>query len=135
MKDSPLEIVMHGDYVDGIKIRKTNETPPRVSVIDLIKAIMCCSSKYASEVLALKSKDYKEVSEKIGHLKFEGKGQQTPVTDVQGVVTIINLLPGEKAAMFRLKSADIIVRYLGGDTSLIGSFFFKIFFLYALLYV
>ena len=33
---------------------------------------------------------------------------------------IINLLPGEKAAHFRVSSADIMVRYLGGDQTLIA---------------
>jgi len=45
--------------------------------------------------------------------------RDTPVADARGLVTILNLLPGKKAAEFRAKSADIIVRYLGGDETLI----------------
>ena len=53
--------------------------------------------------------------------KFPGQGQNdTPVTDARGVVTIINSLGGSRAAKFRQKFADTLVRYLGGDETLIG---------------
>ena len=55
------------------------------------------------------------------NFQFEGQGQRpTPVVDARGLVTLLNLLPGHKAAAFRAKSADIIVRYLGGDPTLIA---------------
>ncbi|GAQ86505.1 hypothetical protein KFL_002930020 [Klebsormidium nitens] len=51
----------------------------------------------------------------------EGSGQRPiPFTSARGLVTIINLLPGKKAAQFRLKCADVVVRYLGGDESLVA---------------
>ena len=53
--------------------------------------------------------------------KFPGQGQNdTPVTDARGVITIINSLGGSRAAKFRQKFADTLVRYLGGDENLIG---------------
>ena len=44
----------------------------------------------------------------------------TPVTDARGMVTIINLLSGSEAAKFRAASADIMVRFMGGDLTLIA---------------
>lgn len=53
--------------------------------------------------------------------KFPGPGQrETPVTNAQGVVHIINNLGGPRAARFRTKCADLVVRYLGADESLVG---------------
>lgn len=55
------------------------------------------------------------------NFKFSGQGQRpTPITDARGLVMIMNLLPGQQAAQFRLKAADVMVRYLGGDQSLIA---------------
>ncbi|GAQ92824.1 hypothetical protein KFL_011570020 [Klebsormidium nitens] len=53
--------------------------------------------------------------------QFEGTGQRpTSVTCARGLGTIINLLPGKRAAQFRLKCADVVVRYFGGDETLVG---------------
>ena len=55
------------------------------------------------------------------NLRFPGQGQRpTPVTDARGAVVIMNLLPGRKAAQFRLTCADVMVRFLGGDETLIA---------------
>ena len=52
--------------------------------------------------------------------KFPGQGQsKTPVINVQGMVKLLFLLPGEMAKQFRSKSAEVMIRYLGGDTTLI----------------
>lgn len=48
-----------------------------------------------------------------------GKTKKTPVTNVQGVVQILFWLPGETAKQFRSKSAETMIRYLGGDLTLI----------------
>lgn len=44
----------------------------------------------------------------------------SPVLDAKRVVTLLNVIPGETAANFRLLSADILVRYLGGDDTLVA---------------
>ena len=120
IENSPLEIVMRGGSIDGMKIRKTNEIPPRVSVYDLID-IVTGTINQSSKILKRMEIQYENISTLCTDLfQFPGKYQRlTPVVNARGVVTIINLLPGPKAAIFRAKSADIIVRYIGGDTSLI----------------
>jgi hypothetical protein len=53
--------------------------------------------------------------------KFPGERQQiTPVIDAKRVVVLLNVIPGRAAANFRLYSADIVVRYLGGDDKLVS---------------
>ena len=109
--------------VGGKRVRKTNETPPRVSVIDLISVIDDTDNNQASKIFARLKNQYPEIAVQTiwGNWKFPGARQKdTPVTDARGVVTIINLLSGRRAAQFRAASADVIVRYLGGDTSLIA---------------
>ena len=101
------------------KIRKTSETPQRVSVLDLIAAIT--DDKNYRVIFKRLKERYSEVVTICNDFKFAGSGQKdTPVTNARGAVVIMNLLSGEKAAKFRLASADIIVRYLGGDETLIG---------------
>ena len=41
------------------------------------------------------------------------------MADARGIVYSIMLMPGKAAAQFRKASADVIVRYLGGDPSLV----------------
>ena len=54
------------------------------------------------------------------NFKFAGQGQRpTPVSDARGIVRIIMLLPCRAAAPIRAKAADVLVRYMGGDPSLI----------------
>ena len=48
------------------------------------------------------------------------KGQRaSPVTDARGIVEIIMLLGGRQAARVRRQAAELLVRYLGGDLSLV----------------
>ena len=68
----------------------------------------------------IKKKYKKEVVEFLDNLKFPGSGQRlTPVINVQGMVKLLFWLPGELAKQFRSKSAEIMIRYLGGDLTLI----------------
>lgn len=117
----PLEQIIKDDitgiFVGDVKIRKTNENPPRISIHDLIEVVTGQKDRHIWDRMKIQ---YPEVVAQNHTFKFPGRGQNnTPVTDAKGVVVIINLLPGQKAAQFRLQYADVIVRYLGGDLSLI----------------
>ncbi len=58
-------------------------------------------SRQHEEVLA-------EVLTESDYFKFPGRGQQqTPVVGARGLVTIMNLLQGEKAALFRAAEAGV----------------------------
>jgi hypothetical protein len=106
------------------QVRKTGEIPPRVSVIDVAVVITAHGAKYASEAVRNIFQTHPDVSEKIGHVKFPDsrgrKGQKsTPVIDVRGAVELVLLLPGRQAARVRRQAAELLVRYLGGDASIV----------------
>ena len=101
-------------------IRKTAETPPRVSVIDTIAAIAGSNANRSAETFRELGDRYPEVNGKIVNLKFPGRGQRnTPVADAKSIVEIIMLLPGRQAARVRRQAAELMCRCLGGDLSLV----------------
>ena len=61
-----------------------------------------------------------EIVEFYDNIKFPGpKQKNTPVINVIGIVKLLMWIPGKIAKQFRTKSAEILVRYLGGDISLL----------------
>ena len=100
-------------------IRKTAEDPPRVSVLDVISAVTGDANN-SSHVYTRLREQFPEVQSGGTDFKFPGRGQRnTPVTCVKGAVTIVMLLPGRAAAHVRKQAASTLVRYLGGDLSLV----------------
>ena len=108
-----------GEEFEGKVVRTTNETPRRVSLIDIISVVT--GNKNPHQTLHDLVKLHPEALQRTETFKFPGRGQQhTPVTDARGLVTVINLMSGQSAAKFRAASADVVVRYLGGDETLIA---------------
>ena len=102
------------------RIRKTNQTPPRVSVIDVVQAITGKDARHAAEDVRGLCSSYPEVDGISVHYRFPGRGQRdTPVADVRGIVEIVMLLPGRQAARVRRQAAELLVRFLGGDIALV----------------
>ena len=102
------------------QIRKTEEKPPRVSVIDVISMITGKVARHAAEQLQRLICHYPEVAANCGLLKFPGRRQRdTQVADVRGIVDVIMLLPGHIAAKVRRQAADLLCRWLGGDLRII----------------
>ena len=114
-----MEFMFNGnDEFNGKKLRVTNEILKRVSIFDLISVV--CNVNNPRDKYNELIKNYPEVVEISYNLKFEGSGQRkTPVTDAKGIITIINLLSGPLAAKFRNSCSEILVRFLGGDLTLI----------------
>ena len=103
------------------RLRKTDETPARISVIDVAVAICGYDFRTASNVVGRICEIYEGVRTNIGAFKFPGRGQRpTPVTDARGAVELAFLLPGRHAARIRRKAADLLVRWLGGDCGIIA---------------
>ena len=100
------------------QIRKTSEDPPRVSIYDVIQAV---TGQSTPRMIYSRLKEaFPEVVTDLDNLQFPGAGQRpTPVTDARGIVEIIMLLPGRVAARFRKETASVLVRFLGGDLSLV----------------
>ena len=78
-----------------VRIRKTDETPPRVSVIDAIMSFSGGSQHDAARSLRRLSDQYPEVGPNWSHFKFKGRGQRdTCVANAKGIVEVIMLLAG-----------------------------------------
>ena len=102
------------------RVRKTAESPPRVSVIDVVAIVTGFSPNVASNTVQRLKEAYPEVTSDWCNFKFPGRGQrETPVTDAEGITQVIMLLPGRAAAIARQSAANVVVRYLGGDVSLV----------------
>ena len=107
-----------GDWT-GCKVRTTTERARRVSVFDVIGAVS--GGTNPRQKLADLRNTHPSVVSLTDDWQFPGARQRpTPVVDARGLVVLINLLPGAKAAAFRAAGADILVRYLGGDETLVG---------------
>ena len=96
------------------------EMPPRVSIYDVIGLITGYTASNSAHMYDRLVVQFPEVCATCTNFKFPGRGQRdTPVTDAEGIVTIIMLLPGRTAAMARQYAANVLVRYVGGDLSLV----------------
>ena len=109
--------------METVRIRKTDEEPPKVSVIDVAVAVTGHDANHAGQAVRNVCEKYPDVYEKVVYVNFpdaRGRmGQKTPVADVKGIVEIIMLLPGQKATRVRRQAAELLVRYLGGDLGLV----------------
>ena len=125
MNDLPSTPSIHGQLSTLVgrevkQLRKTSETPPRVSVIDVITAVLGVSGNVAAVTLGRLKSEFPEVTSGCCDFKFKGRGQRgTPVTCVRGIVEIVVLLPGRQAAKVRRQAASLLTRYLGGDLALV----------------
>ena len=105
------------DIFKGKSVRVTSGTPKQVSIIDIINVV--CHDAHPYRVYERIIEQHSSIMELVQKHKFDGPGQKpTPVTDARGLITIIQHLPGENADRFRSGASDILVRFLGGDTTL-----------------
>ena len=101
-------------------VRKTAEDPPRVCVYDVIGVITGQSSNACRVIYSRLVTNHPEVVTICCDFKFTGRGQQPiPVADARGITEIVMLLPGKAAATVRKEAASVLVRFLGGDVSLV----------------
>ncbi len=98
-------------------VRRTDEVPQRLSVYDLIVNATGQTANAARKTFSRMVKAFPEMSLMVRKVQIDAYA--TPVTTAKGAVMIINALPGKVAAKLRLEWADIIVRYLGGDLTLV----------------
>ena len=56
-----------------VQIRKSTDSPPRISIIDVTRAITGHNADYSAQAVRNVCDQYLEVSEKIADLKFKGR--------------------------------------------------------------
>lgn len=98
------------------------QTPDgRFSVYDVIRF---CGKKNPRDAWRVLIEKYSECVGKTDTYKFPGKGwasQPTPITDREGILYIIGLLPGVVGRSYRESAAKVFLRYLDADPELAGS--------------
>ena len=102
------------------QIRKTDENPPRISIIDVIATISGKDKNQAAEDLRRISTGRPEVKAIYFDFKLPCRGQRdTPVTDAKEIVEITMLQTTTQAAPLHRQAAELLCRYLGGDLPLV----------------
>ena len=111
----------------SIDFETTEETPfnvrinsdDQISVLDVVEHVTKQSRGATRKSFSNYLKGNSEVEDSVLSFKFKGRGQNnTPVTDVNTILTIIMNLPGKMAQGYRKKFASILIRVLGGDETL-----------------
>ena len=92
-------------------IRKTDEDPPRISIIDVIAVITGKDKNQAAEDLRRLTARHPDVKANCFNVKFRDsrgrRGQKdTLVTDARGMVELIMLMAGSQAARVRRQAAE-----------------------------
>jgi hypothetical protein len=101
-----------------LRIRKTDEIPCRVSIYDVIVAIT--GSLNPTQTWKRLCEHCADGLPLCSTFTFRGRGQQPiPVATAREIYQIIFVLPGTRARQWRARAADILVRYMGGDLTLI----------------
>ena len=101
------------------RIRMTPEKQP--ALIDVISILTKKNKNDSSEVWRTLERSSREVQENILNIHFPGQGQRsTPVAkDLKTLVQVIFMLPGREASLVRQAAAEVFVRFMGGDLTLI----------------
>ena len=104
----------------AVSIRRTDETPPRLSVIDVAVLVTGKDARKTAQDIGYIKERFPEVAQNLGLYKFPGRRQRdTPVANIRGAIELCLLLPGRHAARIRRQAAGLLTRYLGGDLSLV----------------
>ena len=123
MRQIPDLMLCFQELNDGTvrQIRKTSEDPPRVSIFDVIQVIAKVQNPRKTwETLKSNYPEVVSSGYNFTDFQFAGQGQRaTPVCEIRMAVEIVMLLPGRASASVRAKAADCLVRYVGGDLTMV----------------
>ena len=102
------------------RVRMTPEKLP--SLVDVGVILTGKTSSNVARDLQVIFEKHNELTQKVSQIKFGGRGnRESPVPkDLPALIEIIFLLPGRAAAQVRQAAAQLFVRFLGGDLSLIA---------------
>ena len=127
MKGEMIKFLGGSDDRSPLDIRVTPDGK-MVSVIDIIMvmsftnddgALTPSARSNATTYLKRIISEHHEVDTFLATFKFQGRGQQpTPVTGQSGVLKIIQLLRGKRAAKYRENVAELMEKYIDADMGL-----------------
>ena len=105
--------------VDTNAVKRVRVQDQLLSLVDVTMLVTGNNSCYAATEIGTVRRRHPDVSNKIRHLKFSGRGQRpTPAGDIHAAVELIMLLPGRHAGLVRSEAARLFVRFYGGDPAL-----------------
>ena len=120
MEDVPQELATLLGRSCAVSIRRTDERPPRLSVIDVSILVTGKDARKTAQDIGYVKERFPEVAQNLGLYKFQGRRQrETPVANIRGAIELVFLLPGRHAARVRREAASLLARYLGGDQTLV----------------
>ena len=101
------------------RIRMTLQKQP--AIVDSISIITRKDKRHSAEDLRRISEKSRVVDSNCVLGIFPGNSRRTPIAkDLKTLIQVIFLLPGREASLVRQAAAEIFVRFMGGDLSLIG---------------
>ena len=119
----PQETIPFDEIVAGASARlAVIENLQYLSIRDVLMHICGLTAKRANEKWALLPPDIKnELTEFLGQYRFAGPGNPSPVPVItfKGVLKLIMLVSGQRAALYRSAMVNILQRYYAGDGSLV----------------
>ena len=105
------------------ELHRIRKADGQVSVFDVIRAVTGQAPKPCRMIWYRLAEMHPELTTICGPYKFNTRGrggaQETPATDATGITQVLMLLPGRAAAEFRKSTAKVLVRYIGGDPTLV----------------
>jgi hypothetical protein len=117
VEDSVKTLVL-AEFFPDVGDAKIRITP--TGMISIYDVIAFFGYENARERLGAIKKQFPEVVRDTYSFKFSGQGQtSTPVAKLQTIIEMVNVMNGPKVAKYRRKFAQIIVRYMGGDLTLV----------------
>lgn len=118
-KTSVAQKVLHGADISSVRI---DESSGKGSLIDVIRMVLGCTSGNAATALSrlfLQDDCTPSIESRTTHLRINGGGRLTPVSDLRTLLEVVWMTPGKISANFRRKSAETLCRVLGGDLALV----------------
>lgn len=110
----PLEFINYNTF-----IRVKPGSPPLISVIDMIMAVTGLDNDSAGKTFRRICNRNSDVRTKCPNFQFPGQGQrETPVTDLDTLLSILNDLNGKNAKLYREATARKLRQYFAGDQNL-----------------
>ena len=92
-----------------------------ISVFDILITATGCKKDSVYKTWLRIKKEYNDILAECQDIKFDGKKQkETPCINTSGFIKLLMIIPGKLADKFRNDVAPIIIRNLGGDTTLIN---------------
>lgn len=112
-----VESFMTSGDVEGCRF--TSETPRRTSVLDWMMLMTGCKYSTIPRMFERIRAEHPEIMKDVGQYKFPGQGQRpTYVANALGLLSVFGYLPKKYSVRYHEEANKLMVRYLGGDTSI-----------------